>query len=186
MTRRVAILLAALALLIPYPAASDVPTRPSILAPSAFESVGSGGGPRLSGQDTEAAAAPSQPRTLSPAPSPAPATLAPSARAVPRLASRRSAGTPQRGQDSRPTGPMTGIASWMPECYGAAYLALPEGAGVRVTICAATCVTLTSTDAGPSLAMQRAGRVADVGVLTWERVCGRPRAVGLCRVTVTP
>ena len=81
---------------------------------------------------------------------------------------------------------MTGIASWMPECYGAAYLALPEGAGVRVTICAATCVTLTSTDAGPSLAMQRAGRVADVGVLTWERVCGRPRAVGLCRVTVTP
>ena len=75
----------------------------------------------------------------------------------------------------------------MPERYGARYLALPEGAGVRVTICGATCVTLTSTDAGPSLAMQRApyNRMADIGVLAWERITGLPRSRGLARVTVT-
>ena len=76
MTRRVAILLAALALLIPYPAASDVPTAPSLLAPSEFVAVGSGGErPVASGQTSTPSAAPFQPRTLSPAPSPAPAAL---------------------------------------------------------------------------------------------------------------
>ena len=189
MTRRVAILLAALALLIPYPAASDVPTRPSILAPSAFESVGSGGGPRLSGQDTEAAAAPSQPRTLSPAPSPAPATLAPSARAVPRLASRRNAGTPQRGQDSRPTGSTTGVQRGTASTYGPGYdgwLALPSGPGHRVRVCGAGgCIVRVSNDAGPSLAMQRLGRIVDLDVADFETVCGVPWTRGLCRVTVT-
>ncbi len=190
MTRRVAILLAALALLIPYPAASDVPTRPSILAPSAFESVGSGGGPRLSGQDTEAAAAPSQPRTLSPAPSPAPATLAPSARAVPRLASRRSAGTPQRGQDSRPTGPMTGVQRGTASTYGPAFgpgwLAVPQGPGIHVRVCgAARCIERTSTDAGPDLATQRAGRIVDLSVRDFELVCGCSWTRGLTSVTVT-
>ena len=77
------------------------------------------------------------------------------------------------------------IASWMPERFGATYLALPEGAGHRVTICgAAACVTLTSCDAGPSLAMQRAGRTVDLGVLTWEYVTGLPRSRGLAWVTV--
>ena len=77
------------------------------------------------------------------------------------------------------------IASWMPERYGADYLALPEGAGHRVTICgAAACVTLTSCDAGPDKAMQRAGRTVDLGVLTWEYVTGLPRSRGLAWVTV--
>jgi len=77
-----------------------------------------------------------------------------------------------------------GKASWMPERFGARYLALPGGPGIRVTICGARCLTMTSTDAGPSKAMQRLGRVADIGVRSWEYICGVPRSVGLCPVTV--
>ena len=79
-----------------------------------------------------------------------------------------------------------GRASWMPERFGARYLALPGGPGFRVVICGARCLTMTSTDAGPSKAMQRMGRVADIGVRSWEYICGLPRSVGLCPVTVEP
>jgi hypothetical protein len=49
------------------------------------------------------------------------------------------------------------------------------------------CVVRTSTDAGPDLAMQRAGRVADLSFADFRRVCGcDPWAVGLVRVTVAP
>jgi hypothetical protein len=78
---------------------------------------------------------------------------------------------------------VSGVASWMPEGYGD-YLALPDGAGQTVTICAERCKTMTSTDAGPDKAMQRAGRVADIGVKAWEYICGLSRSAGLCRVTV--
>lgn len=78
----------------------------------------------------------------------------------------------------------TGVASWMPERFGDDYLALPDGPGITVTICGERCKTMTSTDAGPDKAMQRAGRVADIGVKAWEFICGVPRSVGLCRVTV--
>ncbi len=84
------------------------------------------------------------------------------------------------------SGTLTGIASWMPERFGPAYLALPEGPGIRVRICAATCLVMVSTDAGPDLASQRAGRVADIGVLAWERITGLPRGRGLAAVTLTP
>jgi hypothetical protein len=81
-------------------------------------------------------------------------------------------------------GTISGIAS----TYGPGWdgwLALPEGPGVRVRICGAGgCVVQTSTDAGPSLAMQRRGRVADLDVPTFETVCGVPWTRGLCRVTV--
>ena len=77
-----------------------------------------------------------------------------------------------------------GIASWMPESFGADYLALPEGPGQQVTICGVRCLDMTSTDAGPSKAMQRAGRVADIGVVRWEYICGLPRSAGLCPVNV--
>ena len=80
---------------------------------------------------------------------------------------------------------VSGVASWMPEQYGDDYLALPDGPGQTVTICAARCKTMTSNDAGPDRAMQRAGRVADIGVRAWEYICGIPRSRGLCRVTVT-
>ena len=78
-----------------------------------------------------------------------------------------------------------GIASWMPERFGDDYLALPDGPGQHVTICAARCLSMVSTDAGPDRAMQRRGRVADIAVKAWEYICGVPRSVGLCRVTVT-
>jgi hypothetical protein len=80
---------------------------------------------------------------------------------------------------------VSGVASWMPEQYGDDYLALPGGAGQTVTICAARCKTMTSTDAGPDKAMQRKGRVADIGVKAWEYICGLPRSTGLCPVTVS-
>ena len=65
------------------------------------------------------------------------------------------------------------------------WLALPEGPGVSVRICGAGgCVTRTSNDAGPDLAMQRAGRIVDLDVPTFEAVCGVPWTRGLCRVTV--
>ena len=78
-----------------------------------------------------------------------------------------------------------GIASWMPARYGPLYLALPEGAGVRVRICgAAGCLVMRSTDAGPSLAEQRAGRIADIAVVVWERLTGLPSSRGVAWVTV--
>jgi hypothetical protein len=68
--------------------------------------------------------------------------------------------------------------------YGPTYLALPQGPGKTVTICGPKgCVRRTSTDAGPDKAMQRAGRVADLNVYDFQKVCGPP-SMGLCRVTV--
>jgi hypothetical protein len=81
-------------------------------------------------------------------------------------------------------GIVSGVASWMPERFGPDYLALPGGPGQTVTICAERCLRMTSTDAGPDKAMQRRGRVADIGVKAWEYICGLPRSAGLCRVTV--
>jgi hypothetical protein len=80
---------------------------------------------------------------------------------------------------------VSGVASWMPERFGDDYLALPGGPGQTVTICAKRCLAMTSTDAGPDRAMQRRGRVADIGVKAWEYICGLPRTAGLCPVTVT-
>lgn len=68
---------------------------------------------------------------------------------------------------------------------GPRYAAIPWGPGIRVRICAARCVTVVSADTGPSLAMQRAGRVADVSVELFERICGRPASAGLCQGTVS-
>lgn len=64
------------------------------------------------------------------------------------------------------------------------YAAIPWGPGVRVRICAAHCVTVVSADAGPTLAMQRAGRIADLSVALFERVCGLPASRGLCVGTI--
>jgi len=110
----------------------------------------------------------------------------PSAAAQPVRAMSRPLGL---GSAALKTGnTIRGIASWVPARYGVRYLALPEGAGVRVRLCgAARCVVMTSNDAGPDLAMQRHPyhRVADIGVLTWERLTGLPRSRGLAWVTVT-
>ncbi|MHB8398401.1 MAG: hypothetical protein ACYDCI_05630 [Candidatus Limnocylindrales bacterium] len=80
---------------------------------------------------------------------------------------------------------MTGTASNMGPSWPASYLALPEGRGWRVRICGAGgCATMTSTDAGPDLAMQRLGRVADLSVETFSAICGVPWWFGLCEVTI--
>jgi hypothetical protein len=74
----------------------------------------------------------------------------------------------------------------MPEMYGRDYLALPDGAGLRVTICGAGgCWTAVSMDAGPDRAMQRLNRIADIAVGRWESICGVSRSLGLCPVTLT-
>lgn len=79
---------------------------------------------------------------------------------------------------------VSGIAS----TYGPGWdgwLALPAGPGIRVRICGAGgCVVRVSNDAGPDLAMQRAGRIVDLDVPDFEFVCGVPWRIGLCRVTV--
>jgi hypothetical protein len=78
-----------------------------------------------------------------------------------------------------------GTASHVGTQYGDRYLALPEGRGVLVEICGnAGCITRRSTDAGPDLAMQRAGRVADLNAYDFSKVCGCPASVGLTEVTV--
>lgn len=128
---------------------------------------------------------------LSPAPSPAPVALSiPSAAAQPVRATSRplglgSAASTTGNSSAIPKGSIRGIASWMPERYGARYLALPEGAGHRVTVCgAAACVTMTSNDAGPSLAMQRKGRIVDLSAALFKRVTGLPLSRGIAWVTV--
>lgn len=65
-------------------------------------------------------------------------------------------------------------------------LALPEGPGHRVRVCGpAACIVRTSNDAGPSKAMQRAGRIVDLGATDFNIVCGcRWQTKGLVRVTV--
>ena len=116
---------------------------------------------------------------------------APTVRAVPpvRITPSTSAVTASGPESTgRPgaAGSLRGYAS----TYGPGWdgwLALPQGPGVHVRICGAGgCVVRTSTDAGPSLAMQRRGRIADLDVRTFEAVCGVPWTVGLCLVVVQP
>ena len=77
-----------------------------------------------------------------------------------------------------------GIASHMGSGWPARYLALPIGPGYRVNLCGpAICLHVVSTDAGPSLAMQRKGRVADLSVQLFERLCGCPARFGLTVVS---
>ena len=112
-------------------------------------------------------------------------TPSPSLPPVPRMAAVRSSGTPQRGQAVGSAASTTGTASTYGPGYDG-YLALPIGPGHRVRICGAGgCVVAVSNDAGPSLAMQRLGRIVDLDVATFERVCGVPWTRGLCRVSVT-
>ena len=82
-----------------------------------------------------------------------------------------------------------GTASHVGTQFGPEYLALPEHKwgqpGILVTICGdGGCVTRRSTDAGPDLAMQRQGRIADLNAWDFERVCGCPASTGLTEVTV--
>lgn len=74
-----------------------------------------------------------------------------------------------------------GDLAWADESHGPGYLAIPIGPGYRVRVCGpAACVVMRSTDAGPNHERLEAGRIADVAVGTWERICGVPRRFGLC------
>jgi rare lipoprotein A (peptidoglycan hydrolase) len=79
----------------------------------------------------------------------------------------------------------TGIAS----TYGPGWkgwIAWPRGPGWRLRVCGAGgCVVVVTTDSGPDLAMQRAGRIVDLDVTTFERVAGASWTVGLTKVRVT-
>ena len=84
---------------------------------------------------------------------------------------------------------ISGTASHVGTQFGRRYLALPEHRwgrpGIHVRICGdGGCVTRTSTDAGPDLAMQRAGRVADLNAWDFATVCGCPASRGLTHVTI--
>lgn len=88
----------------------------------------------------------------------------------------------------RSTPPPARVVRGIASTYGPGfdgYLALPEGRGIRVRICGpARCVIRTSNDAGPSRKMQRAGRIVDLDVETFEAVSGASWRKGLVRVTV--
>lgn len=52
------------------------------------------------------------------------------------------------------------------------YLAIPIGPGIRVQVCGpARCLSLVSTDAGPNRAMLLRGRIADVSIPLFRRLC---------------
>ena len=61
------------------------------------------------------------------------------------------------------------------------YVAIPLGPGIWIRVCGlADCIEVTSTDAGPARSMLLAGRIMDLDMGRWERVCGMPARFGLC------
>ena len=107
--------------------------------------------------------------------------------ALGRRAPRREipiiAGRSSRERAAGPT--VAGIAS----TYGPGWdgwIAWPNGPGWRLRVCGpGGCVVVVTSDAGPDLAMQRAGRVVDLDVPSFEVVAGGAWTIGLTRVTVT-
>jgi hypothetical protein len=91
--------------------------------------------------------------------------------------------SPTQRAASAPT--VAGIAS----TYGPGWdgwIAWPSGPGWRLRICGpGGCIVVVTTDAGPDRAMQRAGRVVDLDVRSFEVVAGVDWSIGLTRVTVT-
>jgi hypothetical protein len=82
----------------------------------------------------------------------------------------------------------SGIVAYAAPALGDRYLALPGGAGALVRICARSgtvCLDRVSTDAGPALSMQRAGRIADVSFVDFAWLCRcDPPDVGLLVATI--
>jgi hypothetical protein len=96
---------------------------------------------------------------------------------------------PTQDPGERSSSIASGIAAYAVPSYGSRYLAIPEGPGVRVTVCSQAtplrCVDRVSTDAGPDREMQRAGRVADVSYVDFAYLCGcDPRIRGTMPVTI--
>lgn len=73
-----------------------------------------------------------------------------------------------------------GKISHMGPGFGDSYLALPIGRGYTVSICGpAHCKVMTSNDVGPHQGIHP-DRIADVGMGTFEYLCGVPASAGLC------
>jgi hypothetical protein len=61
------------------------------------------------------------------------------------------------------------------------YVAIPLGPGIRIRVCGpASCEDMVSTDAGPNRAMLLEGRIMDLDLNRWERICGMQARFGLC------
>jgi hypothetical protein len=73
-----------------------------------------------------------------------------------------------------------GVWAWADASYGARYLATPEKRGTRLQVCGPMdCLTLTTNDVGPTLSLQRAGRIGDLSASVFQRICGELR-FGIC------
>jgi hypothetical protein len=86
---------------------------------------------------------------------------------------------------STPVHHYEGIASWMPAKYGPDYLAMRLPRGTIVSICgpAACWRNAVVMDYGPSGRIHP-DRIADIAVGRWTEICGVPREMGLCPVSV--
>ena len=167
--------LVALALLIfallPPPTKSDVPA--TAVPQSEFEAIRSAGITVVGTSYPTPALL--QPRTLTPAPSPAPATLAiPSMRPMPRLASVARSGTSTTGIASWFRSPV-GVSAAGPELRAALG---PGWRGTRVTVSGpAGTAAITLGD------FMRADRLIDLDAPAFRAACG-PLSRGICTVTV--
>jgi hypothetical protein len=93
----------------------------------------------------------------------------------PEVLNPMTAGTPTR----------SGTWAYAERSYGPGYLAIPEGRGWVVTVCGPLdCIERLSTDAGPALYLQRAGRIGDLASVMFLEICG-PLAAGLCAGSYT-
>jgi hypothetical protein len=78
-----------------------------------------------------------------------------------------------------------GTWAYAERSHGSGYLAIPEGRGWVVIVCGPLdCIERVSTDAGPALYLQRAGRIGDLAAVMFEDVCG-PLSAGLCSGSYT-
>jgi hypothetical protein len=94
--------------------------------------------------------------------------------------------SPATAERAIPT-PATRSGTWAyaNRSHGPRYLAIPEGRGIRVAVCGPLgCLDRVSTDAGPALYLQRAGRIGDLSSVDFVTICG-PLSRGLCRGTYT-
>jgi hypothetical protein len=104
----------------------------------------------------------------------------------------RAGATPAVATRSQPSGaPVSALATrsgtwaYANASHGSRYLAIPEGPGFDVTVCGPLdCLERVSTDAGPALFLQRAGRIGDLSSVMFEEICG-PLGPGLCRGSYT-
>lgn len=122
---------------------------------------------------------PRQPESPKPNPTPRPPIAVTTPAPTPPGCCRGEIGTAMIG----------GIFSHMGSApVGKRYLATPYRRGTLVRICGSgrdgRCRTMRTVDRGPSLKMQRQGRIADLSVFLFELLCGKPASAGLCRGSI--